>query len=172
MGGAFTQTLTACQATAARTLDGATDAAVGALSDVRAAGEASLQQLVDQLRELLQALAASCRRQTAEQAERLEAWGQLQASAGALASEIKTANAFLGLTLDPQALALIGKDAVILLLRRVIAWCEQRTWLAGQMPVVSLQRLYVTVPREVDDVVVGVVLTECITALIRGQSSG
>jgi hypothetical protein len=77
--------------------------------------------------------------QRVEQERRREEFGQLQAEAGRFAAVIQKANVLLGLKMDTDALQLVSKDEVQLLLNRIIEWHDLQTWDLGQKPEAYLQ---------------------------------
>jgi chromosome segregation ATPase len=141
VGDEFDQTLTHLQDTASQTLtqfaedgrtaiDGAKDAAVQSLHEVGRTSE---------YRGIHQTIQTSMELQRVEQERRREEFGQLQAEAGRFAAVIQKANVLLGLKMDTDALQLVSKDEVQLLLNRIIEWHDLQTWDLGQKPEAYLQ---------------------------------
>lgn len=180
IGDEFDQTLTQLRNAASQTftqfaedgrtrIDDAKDAAVQSLQEVRRTSEATIAQLVEQYRGIHQAIQTSMELERAEQDRRRVEFGQLQADAGRFAAEIQKANVLLGLKMDPEALRLVSKDEVQLLLSRIIEWHDLQTWDVSQKPEVYLQLIPEFQRSWASHLDFEDALQECLTALQRSR---
>jgi hypothetical protein len=108
-------------------------------------------------------------RERAEQERRRVEFGQLQAEAGQFSTEIQKANVLLGLKLDPEALRLVSKNEVQLLLSRIIEWRDLQTWDLDQKPEMHLQVIPEYQRPSVPRLNFMDTLQECLTALQRSR---
>ena len=174
VGHEFDQTITELRDAASQTfsqfaeggraaIDGAKGAAVQSLQGVSKTGEEAIAKLVERIQNAMEL-------SRAEQTKRQAEFGQLQAEARRLAAEVQKGNVLLGLKMDPEALRLVSKDEVQLLLSRIVERHDLQMWDLGQQPELYLQSIpeYRRQYREPRLSFVDV-LQECLTALQRSR---
>jgi chromosome segregation ATPase len=163
------QTLTQFAEDGRTTIDDAKNVTVHSLQEIRRISEATIEQLVEQYRGIHQTIQTSMELERAEQERRRVEFGQLQAEAGQFSTEIQKANVLLGLKLDPEALRLVSKNEVQLLLSRIIEWRDLQTWDLDQKPEMHLQVIPEYQRPSVPRLNFMDTLQECLTALQRSR---
>jgi hypothetical protein len=166
---AASQTLTQFAEDGRTTIDDTKNITVQSLQEIRRTSEATIEQLVEQYRGIHQAIQTSMELERAEQERRRTEFGQLQAEAGRFAAEIQKANVLLGLKLDREALRLVSKDEVQLLLSRIIEWHDLQLWELGQKPEMYLRVIPEYQRPSVPRLNFVGTLQECLTALQRSR---